>query len=366
MGVGEGAAKGSDSFRIVKRPSMNSGVTGVTMALVLDHADFEQLQIHRRAGCTAVVAIHSTALGPAHGGIRRSGYPDLAAAIADALRLGEAMTMKCALAEVAAGGGKAVILDHPDLDRRQAYRLVGEAVAQLGGRFFTGPDVGTTADDLREVAAVTPHVAIGDGEDDLAGATAEGVLASLRALAVRLGLADLRGLRIAVQGTGAVGGRLCALLAAAGARLLVADRDEALAARVARACGAEVVPADAIVTAACDLLAPCALGGVLDGAAVAALRCRGVCGAANNVLADEAAGLLLHRRGIPMVPDFVASAGALIVGATRNLTGRPPAPGRVAAIGETAGAILDRSRAEDRPPRQVALALAQERLAAGR
>jgi glutamate dehydrogenase/leucine dehydrogenase len=136
----------------------------------------------RAANALAVIAVHDTRLGPAHGGIRRWPYPSLAAAVSDVLQLAEAMTWKCALADVPAGGGKAVILDRPGTDREAAYRLVGRAVAQLGGRFFTGPDVGTTTADLQVVAGETSYVATGEGEGpgDLPAATATGNVRSMR------------------------------------------------------------------------------------------------------------------------------------------------------------------------------------------
>jgi leucine dehydrogenase len=157
---------------------------------------------------------------------------------------------------------------------------------------------------------------------------------------------------------------LCELLAGAGAALTVADVDAAKTGRARAEYGAAVVdPAD-LLHVSCDVLAPCAMGGVLDAEQVSLLRARSVCGAANNVLADGRAAALLHGRGILLVPDFVANAGALIQGACWNLTGRPPDSGRIERIGVTVGEILDRSRKEDLSPQVVALRLARERVAA--
>lgn len=345
---------------------MTSTVAG--SADVLAGADCEQILVvrDRPSGAVAVVAVHDTSAGPAHGGIRRWAYPSLGAAVADAVQLAQAMTWKCALADVPAGGGKAVILDAPGLDRRAAYRLVGRVVAQLGGAFFTGPDVGTGAADLREVAGTTRFVAVDDaaggGPGDLAQATAVGVFAAQRALAVALGL-DLAGAVVAVQGTGAVGAKLCRLLAGAGARLVVADAVPERAAAVAAELGARAVAAERIVREPCDLFAPCALGGVLTEAVANELPAKGVCGAANNVLATPAAGRILHRRGVPCVPDFVANAGALIQGATWHLTGERIGAERLARIGVTATDLLARSVASDLPPGELALAMAIERVA---
>ena len=324
----------------------------------------------RAAGAVAVVAVHDTRLGPAHGGIRRWRYPELGAAIGDAVQLARAMTWKCALADVPAGGGKAVILDRPDLDRAAAYRLVGRTVERLGGRFFTGPDVGTTVADLRVVRGETRFVATGEpeagdpGPGDLGLWTATGVAAALGALADRLGVPGA-GLRVAVQGLGAVGMRLCELLHAAGVRLVVADVDAELTAAAAARFGAEVAAVERIANVPCDVFAPCALGGVLTAAVARTLPARGVCGAANNVFADAAAARILRERGVLVVPDFVANAGALIAGALWHLRGRSVGAERIRRIAATAGDILDRARAADLPPHEIALRLAEERVARG-
>ncbi|HEX6811199.1 MAG TPA: Glu/Leu/Phe/Val dehydrogenase dimerization domain-containing protein [Planctomycetota bacterium] len=333
---------------------------------ILAGSDCEQVLLVRDRGsaATILVAVHDTRLGPAHGGIRRWPYPTPATALQDVVALAQAMTWKCALAEVPAGGGKAVVVDHPGLDRAAAYRAVGRTVEQLGGRFFTGPDVGTTDADLREVAQETEFVAVGTGPLDLARATAIGVCASLEALAERLEL-PMAGLRVAVQGLGAVGMPLCERLHAAGAQLAVADVMPSRAAAAQAKFGATVVPAEQILQVPCDVFAPCALGSVLTAATAALLPARGVCGAANNVFADHHAALVLHRRGVRVVPDFVANAGALIVGANWHLTGRRVDAERLQRIGQTAGELLDRAAAENVPPPVLALQMARERVARG-
>lgn len=338
---------------------------------VLAAADCEQVVLvrDRSAGATVLVVVHDTALGPAHGGIRRWAYPSLAAASADAVALATAMTWKCALAGVPAGGGKCVVLDHPGLDRAAAYRLVGRTVEELGGRYFTGPDVGTTDADLRLVAERTRYVALdrhGEGPGDLAGATADGVLLALQAALAVAASRDLAGTTVAVQGLGAVGAALCERLAARSVRLVVADVLPARAAAVAQRCGATVVEPAAIVRTPCDVFAPCALGGVLTAAIARELPARIVCGAANNVFADDDASAVLHARGIVAVPDFVANAGALILGATWHLTGRRAAPDAVARIGATTRELLERAAASGQPPLALALAMARERVRRGR
>ncbi|MBL8730386.1 MAG: Glu/Leu/Phe/Val dehydrogenase [Planctomycetes bacterium] len=338
----------------------------MTSTDALAAADCEQVLVvrDRDADVTAIVAVHDTRLGPAHGGIRRWRYADLGAALADAVALAQAMTWKCALAEIAAGGGKSVILDRDGLDRAAAYRLVGRTVAQLGGRYFTGPDVGTGDDDLRVVADETRFVALdrdGAGPGDLTAATATGVFAALTALAERLHTPVGR-LRVAVQGLGAVGQQLCRQLHAAGAQLVVSDVVPARAEAAAAAFGATVVaPAD-ILAEPCDVLAPCALGGVLSDAVCERLTARGVCGAANNIFAGDSAATILHRRGVPVVPDFVANAGALIQGATWHLHGERVGEARLQRIARTAGELLDRAVAENVPPSVLALRVARERV----
>jgi len=327
--------------------------------------DCEQLRAvwDRESRAQVLVAVHDTRLGPAHGGIRRWAYDDLWAAQRDVVALARAMTWKCALAEVPAGGGKAVILDRPDLDREAAYRVVGRVVEELGGSFYTGPDVNTTAADLNAVAQETRFVATArdDGPGDLAAATADGVLSALTALAERLGQ-PMDQLRCVVQGLGAVGFGLCERLAARGAALIVADvvpaRVEAAVARL----GARAVAVDQVFATAADVFAPCALGGGLTVDVARSIPVRGVCGAANNVFADEAAVVAAHERGLLVVPDFVANAGALIQGAIWNLQRQRVDAQRLERVGETARLVLARAAADGRPPVELAMELARERV----
>ena len=270
-------------------------------------------------GLRAVIAVHSTALGPALGGIRFWHYAREDDAVRDVLRLSEAMTWKAAAAGLDQGGGKVVVLvDDPDAARAPALlHALGRAIDELGGRYLAAEDVGATQRDMDLIAEVTPWVTGVDpadgGSGDPSPVTALGVLAAMRAVFEHLDGEDrLAGRRVAVQGTGHVGSRLVALLAEAGASVVVADTNEARAAEVAAAHGATVVSAATILEEECDVLAPCALGGVLDDVSVDRLRCRAVCGAANNQLAHEGIDDRLHARGVLYAPDFVASAGGII------------------------------------------------------
>jgi leucine dehydrogenase len=328
---------------------------------MLAGAGHEQLWLRRDAAGQAcvVAAIHSTRLGPAFGGIRRRAYPGLIDALRDVLALAEAMTWKCAMAEVPAGGGKMVILDHADLDREAA--VAGEMVAGLAGRFYTGPDVGTVDADLRVVARHTTNVATAAVHGDIGMSTARGVFAGIRATLQRIGVDHVRRARVVVQGAGAVGLRLCELLCEAGSEVVAGDVDAAAAARAAAA-GARIVPADELLRTECTLLAPCALGGVIDETVAQALPARAVCGAANNLLATPAAGAVLHARGIPCAPDFVANSGGLIHGVTVQLHGDPPKLQRYERVGKLVGELLAESARTGVPPAELALAEARRRV----
>lgn len=323
----------------------------------------------RRCGLRAVLALHSTRLGPAFGGIRRMAYSSLDAARADALELAGAMTIKCALAGLPAGGGKTAVVVPADAkpDWPAAYRRLGDVVASLHGQYVCGPDVGTGAEELAEVRKSTAHV---NPEGNDAGAsTAAGVLAGLRTIWSVLGRDGARGARVAVQGLGSVGGAVAARLRAQGAEVVGADPD-ADAVRRAEAAGVEVVDPATILATECDVLVPCATGHVLTEVSIESLACRAVCGSANNQLADDAAAAALHRRGIVHAPDEVVSAGAVIEGVLTVLGGttaetRREVEATIDRIANTLAAVLEQARAEDRPPAEVARARGWQRVASG-
>lgn len=291
------------------------------LSLLAEH-DYEQLIAfqNRASGLRGFLAIHDTTLGPALGGTRIWRYASEADALGDVLRLARGMTYKAALAELPAGGGKAVVLDHPELNRRQAFEDLGRLVESLRGRFFTGRDVGITDADLEAMARTTGYVACETSEamGDISEHTALGVLHAMRACAEFAGIARPR---VAIQGLGSVGMWLARLLAAEGSELLVADLDAARAREAEQRFGARVLPPEEILFAACDVLAPCALGGVINRETIPRLRARIVCGSANNVLAAPEDGDELARRGILYAPDYLANAGGLIRGAEFTLFG---------------------------------------------
>ncbi len=328
-----------------------------------DQQGFEQIQILQDPG-SGLMAIHDTRLGPAFGGIRRWVYESPAQALADAQRLASNMTLKCAIAGIPGGGGKSVIMQHPGLDREAAYRCLAQHVQLMGGRYFTGPDVGTSAEDLQVMARHTAFVASPQTVGNLAQPTAVGVFAGVQAVAQRLGFGDLQGMKVVVQGLGEVGARLAQMLATAGAQLYLADLHPDRAAQLASKLGGQEVAADEVLAIPCDIFAPCALGGVIQQGKVQQLQARAIAGSANNVLASPAAGEELFQRGILYAPDFVINAGALVYGALCHLQGEAPPPERIQELGRRLGQILDASQEEQMPPEQIALRMAQERLQA--
>ncbi|HEX4867624.1 MAG TPA: Glu/Leu/Phe/Val dehydrogenase dimerization domain-containing protein [Acidimicrobiales bacterium] len=269
-------------------------------------------------GLRAIVAVHSTVLGPALGGTRFYPYPDEGAALVDACRLAKGMTYKHAAAGLDQGGGKAVILGDPSVLRTDELILAyARFVDGLAGRYITAEDVGTTQADMDLVRTVTPHVtgvseSLG-GSGDPSPATASGVRWAMRAVAQRLwGTDSLEGRHVCISGVGKVGAALADHLHAEGARLTVADvRAEAVDAAVART-GASVVAADAAHTVPCDIFAPCALGAVFDATTIPQLACQAVVGSANNQLATDEDDNRLQAAGILYAPDYVVNAGGVI------------------------------------------------------
>ena len=328
-----------------------------------------------RSGLYTVVAVHSTVRGPGCGGCRLWHYPDPHSALADALRLSRAMTFKSAVAQLPLGGGKSVIVvpEGEELTpgrRRDALLDVGDTIDLLGGRYVTAEDVGTSSRDMTVIATRTPHVAglprPRGGSGDPSPFTAVGVVNAIRAGVARTyGNPSLRGRSVSVIGTGHVGGRIAKLLAAEGAKLILADVDPSKR-ELARELGARwLTPAKAL-TAKVDVLSPCALGGILDADSVPALQCRVIAGAANNQLADESVAELLRGRDILWAPDFVANAGGIInIAQERNGGAYDVKAARraVAGIADTLARIFDTAEADDTTTLVAAMKLARAALA---
>lgn len=314
-------------------------------------------------GLAGVIAIHSTALGPAAGGCRIWDYDSADAALTDALRLSRGMTYKNAMAELPLGGGKAVIY-RINTDRVDAFQKFGDEVEKLGGRYVTAEDVGATVADMRAIAGRTSYVAglpkeAGQAGGDPSPMTALGVFVSIEAL---LGGA-VRGKTIAVQGVGAVGFNLCRLLNEAGAKLVIADVNQANLQR-AQTLGAEIAPVDQIHAVRADLFAPCALGAGLNERTIPELGAPIVCGAANNQLAAEEDGARLQARGVTYAPDYVVNAGGIInVSAEYLGESADVVEARVRAIAPRLMRVLETAKSENLTPHQAADRIVRERLA---
>ena len=273
----------------------------------------------KASGLRAIIAIHSTALGPAAGGCRRWHYGSEAQALNDVLRLSRGMSYKNALAGLPFGGGKCVMLCEPgEAKSAEVFQALGVAVDSLSGRYITGEDVGVSTRDMAQVGTRTPFVSGLPPADGAVGGdpspwTALGVALGMEAAARRkLGVDSLEGLRVAVQGVGHVGFHLCRLLADRGAGLVVADLNAENLQRVVRQFGARAVPPEAILFQDVEILAPCALGAVLNARTIPGLRCRVVAGSANNQLETASDAMRLDERGILFAPDYVINSGGVI------------------------------------------------------
>ncbi len=339
--------------------------------------EHEQLVVRRgeRSGVYAIVAVHSTALGPALGGCRLWRYDDARAAVRDALRLARGMTHKSAVAGLPLGGGKGVLMLRQGealspARRRAALEDFGDTVEWLDGAYVTAEDVGTASRDMEVIARRTRHVSgrarRHGGSGDPSPSTALGVETSILAACERaFGSASLRGRSVAVIGLGHVGMRVARMLARRGATLLANDLDVTKR-PAALALGARWVSAEEALRAPVDVVCPCALGGVLDDESVPALQAPVVAGAANNQLASDAVAQLLVDRGVLWVPDFVANAGGIVnIAVELEPGGYDPARARmrVRAIGDTVRAVLDAAEANATTPLAAAMELADARLA---
>ncbi len=323
------------------------------------------------SGLQGIIAIHSTQLGPAAGGLRMRAYDSAAAALEDALRLSRGMTYKNAAAGLPLGGGKAVILGDPARDKSPALlSAFGRAVEALGGRYWTAEDMGMTPADMARIGQQTAYVAgLPDGafaSGDPSPVTARGIFNAIRTTARhRFGSEDLAGRRVAVQGLGHVGLHLCELLHGAGADLTIADIHAPNVQEAQARFGADVAEPEAILGAEADILAPCAVGAVLNQATIPALRVQAVAGGANNQLATAEDAQRLHDRGILYAPDFVANGGGIINVATEILQiaeREPWVAEKLTALDATMDRILTRAAALGVSPNDVAEGIAAERL----
>lgn len=323
------------------------------------------------SGLKAIIAIHSTALGPALGGTRFYPYRSDDEALHDVLRLSQGMTLKNAVAGLDHGGGKAVIIGDPRIIKTEALmRAYGRLIESLGGRYVTAEDVGTTAQDMEwvrgETRWVTGTSASHGGSGDPSPATALGVFSSLVAAAqYTFGSSDLAGRRVAVQGVGKVGHAYVGLLVEAGAEVLVADVWEPAVDRAVEEFGVKAIPHEEILFTDVDVVSPCAMGEILSADTIPQLNCRLVVGSANNQLAhDEDADRLLAN-DIVYVPDFVANAGG-VINVADELHGydKDRVMSKVRGLGERTKDILESAKGLSITPNEAAIRMAMARIEA--
>ena len=327
------------------------------------------------SGLVAFIAVHDTTLGPALGGLRMWPYESEKDALFDVLRLAKGMTYKSAVAHTGLGGGKAVILGDPKKVKTEAlYLAMGRFIDSLGGKYITAEDVNTSVHDLEIIRRATRWVTGLERKDGGSGNpspyTAYGVFLGIRAaLGWMFGSDEVKGRKVAIQGVGAVGSALCKRLCDAGAEVFVADRNQEALQRAVQATGARSVGDQEILTMACDVFAPCALGAILNDQTIPGLRCKIVAGAANNLLLEPRHGAALAERGILYAPDYVINAGGIINVGCEFLSGgydEKESNKRIERIPKALKELWTISKQKRIPPSEAADHLAQEIVAAGR
>lgn len=329
-------------------------------------------------GAWIFIAIYSTRLGPAAGGTRMKTYPDVPSAVRDALRLAEGMAYKYAVPDLPWGGGKAVIFIPPDFDpasRPALLRRYGTLIHQLGGLYYTGPDVGTSSPDMDVIAETgDPYVFARTPAAGGAGSsgpyTAIGVFAAIEAACEHVfGEASLKGRRVLVQGAGSVGGTLIERLLAAGAEVAFSDVDDATISHMRDELGLEFVPDGALYARECDIFSPCALGAVLDARTIPQLNCRVVAGGANNQLAVPEDADRLYARDILYAPDYVVNVGGAMAILGQETLGWSPeqAEEKVAEnVRSALQRVFELAEEEDLTTEAAAHQIAEQRLLARR
>ncbi len=346
---------------------------------MFDHPSFDGHEgVHAfhdgATGLKCVIAVHSTALGPAAGGCRMWNYTTGDAMLTDVLRLSQGMSYKNAMAGIPLGGGKAVIWGDPKSDKSpELFRAFGRAVDSLQGRYYTAEDVGVDVADMAIVREETRFVAgLDEGtaaSGDPSPVTAKGVYLGIREVARRLfGTDDLNGRTIAVQGVGSVGGYTCDHLAKAGAHLIITDIDQDALAAVAARTGARIVAPNDIYDAEADIFSPNALGAIINEKTLARLKVKGIAGGANNQLVVPEMGEFLRRKGILYAPDYVINGGG-IINVAAEISGsysRDWVEATLARLIVTLGEVLDEAIETGQPTNYVADRIARARIASAR
>lgn len=328
----------------------------------------------KESGLEAIIAIHDTTLGPALGGCRFWNYPSYEEALFDVVRLSRGMTYKAAVAGLPLGGGKSVIIGDPKkLKSEKLFRAFGQYVNGLAGRYITAEDVNINVSDVNQIAKETRYVTgvtVGhSGSGDPSPVTALGVFCGIKAaVKASKGRDSLEGLTVAVQGCGAVGSYLCYLLHQEGAKLIVADVNAEVCAKMATLYRAIIVPVDQIHRQPADIYSPCALGGIVNAKTIPDIQAKIVAGAANNQLLNEEADMdALRARGILYAPDYVINAGGLI-NVCHELRGydEKAAKDEARKIYHTLSEIFERAKSEDISTLEASNRIVQMRLRAAR
>ena len=342
---------------------------------VFDHVDFDDHEkiifcTDAEVGLKGIIALHSTALGPAAGGCRMFPYSSEHDALTDVLRLGKGMSYKSSVAGLPLGGGKCVIIADPaSPNKNDLLRAFAKHIQALNGLYWTAIDIGVGPEDA-DVMAETCDYIFARASQYEAGFNPSSFTALGGFVGIQAGVKstfetdDLKGLRVAVQGLGATGYELCRYLKEAGADLVVADIREEAVTRAVTAFGAEVVSADTIHAADVDVFAPCAMGAVLNDHNIPQIRAKLICGLANNQLAEDRHGAALMECNIAYVPDYVVNAGGMM-GASTVIFEQPSHAAsleRIHSLNNTIAEILLRAKTEGKPSSQIADSMAQERI----
>lgn len=324
-------------------------------------------KVDPETGMKAIIAIHSTKLGPALGGCRFIEYPSISAAIKDAMRLARGMSYKAASVNLPLGGGKAVLIKpHGSFNRTAYMHQFGKFINELNGRYITALDSGTELSDMDVIAEHTPYVAsLSKFDGNPSPSTARGVLKGIQAaVAFRLNKDSLQGVHVAIQGLGHVGYALARLLHELGATLTVADVCLEAVQHAVAEFGAIAVDTSVIHKVPCDVFSPCALGAVINDFTLPELQTNIIAGAANNQLAHALHGKKLHEKGILFATDYVINAGGLIFAGAKYLhTSEEKINAQIDGIYTSLTEIFQQSVQKDIPPNEIADALAQEKLA---
>ncbi|MFC3094999.1 Glu/Leu/Phe/Val dehydrogenase [Alteromonas sediminis] len=324
------------------------------------------------AGLKAIIAVHNTNLGPALGGCRMWPYANSEEALTDVLRLSKGMTYKAAMAEVPLGGGKSVIIGNPRADKSMnMMKAMGRFVDTFGGAYYTAEDSGISVQDLQYMAEESQYIAGTQAKYHVRGEVADGNPAPSTAYGTFVGLkaavesklkSDLQGVRVAIQGVGHVGLRLARHLHEAGAELVVSDIFPENVEQAEKQFNAKVVSPDQILSADVDVVAPCAMGAIINEKTLAEMKARVIAGAANNQLSEERIGKLCQQAGILYAPDYVLNAGGIIdIHHQRMESSDDALRSHIEKIGDTLTAIFNRSDREQQATNIVANNMAEER-----